>query len=249
MQPRTRKQPGRCRSARAPKRSRLEPNHPNHPAPSSHRARAHRAGHVEPAWGRAGVTPTGDRGRWVAAGRGPWPPAPWLARAVPSSYPPPPTLKGTRTEVWILEDEGGRNEKGTTPWVLRHTIVEPGQEQLQAIARPHFTHGEHILTTMERGNRWVSLHATHLSEARTHRGVVQIEGTPPSTIGLYDDCNPNRLGTFAYFETTEPLALYRCDDDGDIGDDEEWSWKFDRWERQWKLRLLGKSWWKAIPES
>jgi hypothetical protein len=134
-------------------------------------------------------------------------------------------------QVWILEDGGGRNKKRTT-WVLRYKIEAPRQEPLQGIAWPHVIHGEHVLTTRARGgDRRVSLHAHRLSEARTER-------TPPS-IGLYDDCRS--LRTFAYVETTEPLALYGCDG-GDIGDDEEWSWIWtfdvDGREGRWRLKLL-----------
>ena len=126
----------------------------------------------------------------------------------------------------MLEDGG--NKKGT--WVLRYKIDEPGQEPLQGIAWPHVIHGEHVLTTRRarRGDRRVSLHAHRLSEARSER-------TPPS-IGLYADCHS--LRTFAYVETTEPLALYGCDG-GDIGDDEEWRWirmfDVDDMEPRWRL--------------
>lgn len=132
-------------------------------------------------------------------------------------------------QVWML-DGAGRNKKRRT-WVLRYKVVEPGQELPQGIAWPHATHGEHVLTTRAsvRYDR-VSLHACRLSEETTRGGVVRTEGSP--SIGLYDDCYD--LQTFAYVETTEPLAIYGASD-YDIGDNEMWDWRFDSREGRWKL--------------
>ncbi|CAO2169502.1 unnamed protein product [Urochloa humidicola] len=145
------------------------------------------------------------------------------------------TIKGRQTKMWTLEG-GGRNKKRT--WSLRYRIVEPGHEAHQRIAWPHAAHGEHLLTTraMRMGGVWsrTSLHASPLSEVRAHCGVVLVgECAPPPSIGLYDYCTSVR--TFAHVETWEPLALYRCNDDEEIGDDVEWSWKFDSAQRRWKL--------------
>ncbi|KAF8686081.1 hypothetical protein HU200_043686 [Digitaria exilis] len=138
--------------------------------------------------------------------------------------------KGTHTKVWMLDD-GGRSNKNPPAWVLRCKVVDPGQELPQGIALPHFTHGEHVLTTrvrVEYGR--VSLHACRLNKERTHGGVVRTEDS--RTICLYDGCHS--LWTFAYVETTEPLAL-DGGNDCDIGDCEGWDWKFDDGERRWKL--------------
>ena len=124
--------------------------------------------------------------------------------------------------------KNGRRRNKKWKWALRYKIEEP----LQEIVWPHVVviHGEHVLTTRVTTGcgRWVSLHAHRLSEARSER-------TPPS-IGLYADCHS--LRTFAYVETTEPLALYGCDG-GDIGDDEEWRWirmfDVDDMESRWRL--------------
>ncbi|CAL5005570.1 unnamed protein product [Urochloa decumbens] len=147
------------------------------------------------------------------------------------------TVKGCQTKVWMLEG-GGKTKK---TWALRYRIVEPGwEEPLHQIAWPYAVHGEHILTTRnKRGCESVSLHASPMSEARAHCGVVRTEKcAPPPSVGLYDNCRSVR--TFAHVETREPLALYRCNDDDDdkIGDDGvEWSWKFDSEQGRWKLML------------
>ncbi|CAL4999500.1 unnamed protein product [Urochloa decumbens] len=138
--------------------------------------------------------------------------------------------------VWMLEG-GGKNKK---TWALRYRIVEPGwEEPLHQIAWPYAVHGEHILTTRnKRGYESVSLHASPMSEARAHCGVVRTEKcAPPPSVGLYDNCCSVR--TFAHVETREPLAVYRCNDDDDkIGDDVvEWSWNFDSEQGRWKLML------------
>ncbi|CAL5005573.1 unnamed protein product [Urochloa decumbens] len=142
------------------------------------------------------------------------------------------TLKGTKTEVWVLED-GGRDKKRS--WVLLHTIAEPGSRAPQGIAWPHFIHGENVLTTQGDGESWASLHAysLNLSEPRMNRrGVVhQMESTPPPLICLY--CSS--LQTFAYVETTEPLALYGCDDGSKVVDCEEWIWYYRRSRGRWEL--------------
>ncbi|KAF8646710.1 hypothetical protein HU200_065712 [Digitaria exilis] len=121
--------------------------------------------------------------------------------------------------IWVLDDRR-RNKAGTTPWVLQNTIVEPGKDKPdQKIAWPHVTHGEHVLTTQECGKNLVSLNAWPLSEGKTttthHGGVVRLEQSPPPWIGAYY-CSGIR--TFAYVETTEPLALYACYD-GEFGDE------------------------------
>ncbi|CAO2211341.1 unnamed protein product [Urochloa humidicola] len=148
------------------------------------------------------------------------------------------TLKGCQTKVWMLEG-GGRDKKKT--WALRYRIVEPGREKpLHQIARPHAVHGEHLLTTRQnRGYESVSLHASPMSEVRAHCGVVRTEEcAPPPSVGMYDECHIVR--TFAHVETREPLALYRCDEDEEIGDDVDWSWKFDSEQGRWKLMI--RSW-------
>ncbi|KAF8646716.1 hypothetical protein HU200_065718 [Digitaria exilis] len=147
-------------------------------------------------------------------------------------------LKGIHAKVWILDD--GETSKNPPEWVLLCTVVDSGQELPQGIALPHVIHGEHILTTQARAgyeyDRRVSLHACHLSEARTLDGVVRMEGSP--SIGMYDACRS--LQTFAYVETMEPLALYRGNGCG-IGDSEEWDWRFDGGERRWKLMSCSSS--------
>ncbi|CAO2191897.1 unnamed protein product [Urochloa humidicola] len=155
------------------------------------------------------------------------------------------TLKGIKTEVWVLED-GGRDKKRS--WALLHTIAEPGSRTPQGIAWPHFIHGEHVLTTQGDGETWVSLHANSLSlsEPRMNRrGVVhQMESAPP-LICLY--CSS--LQTFTYIETTEPLALYGCDGGSEIVDCDEWVWLFRRRKKQWKLIPNCSSYLDLIPES
>ncbi|CAO2191894.1 unnamed protein product [Urochloa humidicola] len=145
-------------------------------------------------------------------------------------------LYGSKTEVWVLE-EGGRHTKRT--WVLQCKIEERGHRPLQEIALPHATHGEHVLTTMARGRKSVSLHVQCLSEARTHGGMVWMEErTPSPSIGQYDNCSG--ISTFAYVETKEPLALYAYDD-GEVGENDDWEWELDSRERRWKLVPRG-SW-------
>ncbi|KAF8750998.1 hypothetical protein HU200_012294 [Digitaria exilis] len=120
--------------------------------------------------------------------------------------------------VWMLDD-GGRSTKNPPAWVLRCKVVDPGLELPQGIALPHFIHGEHVLTTLGLYGQ-VSLHACRLNRKRTHGGVVLTEDS--RTICLYDGCHS--LRTFAYVETTEPLALYGGND-CDIGDCEGWDWR------------------------
>ncbi|KAF8646717.1 hypothetical protein HU200_065719 [Digitaria exilis] len=59
--------------------------------------------------------------------------------------------------------------------------------------------------------------------------VVEPIQKPPQGIA-----RPAGLHTFAYVETTEPLA-FNGGNDRDIGHNEEWGWRFDAGERQWKL--------------
>ncbi|CAO2207119.1 unnamed protein product [Urochloa humidicola] len=144
-----------------------------------------------------------------------------------------------KSEVWMLEGEGGRQTKGT--WVLQCKVEEPGRNPLlQQVASPHAIHGEHVLVTTGATERLVSLHAHRLSEAKTHGGMVPMKCTTSPWIGQYYN---NVIRTFAYVETKEPLALYAYDD-GEIGEDEDWNWVLDSREKRWKL--VPQSWYSYL---
>ncbi|TVU05365.1 hypothetical protein EJB05_48524, partial [Eragrostis curvula] len=107
------------------------------------------------------------------------------------------------TEVWVLGEGRDRHK-----WSRRYSVQVQGVAQL--LARPHFAHGEYVLTT-ERGTK-VFGHRLRdggrplvSGEVRSVR--IRDPGTPVAGIAT----NSFIRGTFAYVETTEPLSCYRLD--------------------------------------
>ncbi|TVU05361.1 hypothetical protein EJB05_48520, partial [Eragrostis curvula] len=108
------------------------------------------------------------------------------------------------TEVWVL-GEGRERHK----WSRKYRVQMEGVEQ--QLARPHFAHGEYILTTDTRkGTQQVFGHRLLHKGRQLVNGEVQSvrirdAGTPVAGIPT----NSCLRGTFAFVETTEPLRVYK----------------------------------------
>ncbi|TVU05366.1 hypothetical protein EJB05_48525, partial [Eragrostis curvula] len=117
-----------------------------------------------------------------------------------------------KLEVWVL-GEGRERHK----WSRKYRVQMEGVEQ--QLARPHFAHGEYVLTTDTR--TWEQHMHGEPAEVFGHRlldkgtplvsGEVFVRIRDPGTAVAGITTNSCLRGTFAYVETTEPLGCYRLD--------------------------------------
>ncbi|KAK3123771.1 hypothetical protein QOZ80_8AG0635800 [Eleusine coracana subsp. coracana] len=128
----------------------------------------------------------------------------------------PMTTTPAKIEVWVL-GEGIIWDR--TKWSRRYSVQVQGVEQL--LARPHFAHGDHVLTTDTRKRTHTHTHMQgELTKMFGHNvgrplvsgevRSVRIREPGTAVSGITE--NSNLRGIFAYVETTEPLSCYRLGD-------------------------------------
>ncbi|TVU05364.1 hypothetical protein EJB05_48523, partial [Eragrostis curvula] len=118
-----------------------------------------------------------------------------------------------KIEVWVL-GEGRERHK----WSRRYNVQVQGVEQL--LARPHFAHGEYVLTTDT--SKWTEHVYGEPTKVFGHRlrdggrplvsgEVRSVRIRDPGTEVASITTNSCLRGTFAYVETMEPLSCYKLD--------------------------------------
>ncbi|KAL6859050.1 hypothetical protein ACP4OV_018052 [Aristida adscensionis] len=107
-----------------------------------------------------------------------------------------------KIEVWVLGDGGGRQE-----WSRRYRVQMHGVRR--RLARPHFVHGEHVLTEAYKDGKYVVYGHKLSAPGRLQCDEVRISERKPGTVVA--SFTSYLRGMFAYVETTEPLRDYSLD--------------------------------------
>ncbi|TVU05403.1 hypothetical protein EJB05_48564, partial [Eragrostis curvula] len=112
-----------------------------------------------------------------------------------------------KTEVWVLGDDGRKDQRG---WSCRYRVQVHGVRR--CLSRPHFAHGDYMLTTGSKNySHLIVFGHTQSGAGRLQCHDVRISEQKPA--GTAVACIKGHLcWMFAYIETTEPLGLYRLRD-------------------------------------
>ncbi|CAM0942694.1 unnamed protein product [Alopecurus aequalis] len=118
-------------------------------------------------------------------------------------------------DVWVMEHAtAGQQRMWSRLYNIHMQKPRVWQLEQHELTQPYFTHdGEYILTM-----RWnlsqafciLYKHKLRNDGKNTWRGVVEIDEKNEGTVVAYISASYHRRRTFAYFETNEPLSVYRC---------------------------------------